>query len=217
MTTLPKPLEPSATAAVAPTPSAAPVAVVAVPPVVEEPPAVSTEALVQAVGRYFPATSRANAGFGVMLSHDLRRSLSLDVDLTGEGGRQVLDEGDLNILAASIGAAASYVHRQKDFSFRAGGGVRLGGAQITGVAANPMSTAEDAFAGPWGGPFLSASVGALLGDTCVLRIGAEAGHSLVETTGNVRIQGKDGTTVLAGSGGVEGPWLALVVSAGWQP
>ncbi len=213
MTTLPKPVEPPV--AKIDTPAPVEGVIVAVP--VEDSEPVATEALVQALGRYFPATSRANWGLGVLLSHEIRPRLALEIDLTGEGGRQTLDEGDLSILAASLGAGTSYVHREKDFSFRFGGGVRLGVAQITGEAADPANTTEDAFAGPWGGPFLSAGVGALVGDSLVVRIGAEAGHAFLQSTGQVRAPSEDGSLEVRGAGGVEGPWIALFASAGWLP
>jgi hypothetical protein len=213
MTTLPKPVEPPVVQKIP-----APVQAVVVPAApVEASTPVATEVLVQALGRYFPATSRANWGLGVLLSHAIRPRLSLEIDLTGEGGRQTLDEGDLSILAASLGSGASYVHRQKDFSFRFGGGLRFGVAQITGEADDPTRTTEDAFAGPWGGPFLSAGVGALVGDSIVVRIGAEAGHALLQSTGKVRAPAEDGSLEVRDAGGVEGPWLALFASAGWLP
>jgi len=213
MTTLPKPVEPLVVQK-APAPV---LDVVALAAPVEASAPVATEALVQALGRYFPAKSRANWGLGVLLSHEIRPRLALEIDLTGEGGRQTLDEGDLSILAASLGVGASYVRREKDFSFRFGGGLRLGVAQITGEAADPTNTTEDAFAGPWGGPFVSAGVGALVGDSLVVRIGAEAGHALLQSTGRVRAPSEDGSLGVSGAGGIEGPWLALFASAGWLP
>jgi hypothetical protein len=162
---------------------------------------------VAGVGRAFLSNQGARLWGGrvdALLVANQRWALTMDIDLErGQKSVATLGEATAWLCSAALGFG---VHgRTGILDGMAVLGGRLGGARLAGTSSQPATVASN-MTHPWGGPLAMLGGAARFGRIS-LGLQAEVGWTILASQGAA-----DGGTILA----TKGPWLALVLDAGFH-
>lgn len=146
----------------------------------------------------------ATLGAGVRYVPSLSRHLVVPLDVTFEHGSNTSALGRVGVSVIALDAGLAWQSSRKSF-LRLGGGIRGGAARYAGAANDAsVATARTIWA-PWVGPFASASIAHVFGDTFMTELILEGGYALTPTRANV----DQGDNVA-----LRGPWVGLALAIG---
>ncbi len=153
--------------------------------------------------RFFSKAGTLWAG-GLRLADDPFPAVGWDVDLLVEHGSVAVSLGHVRIDTITVGAAIVAHHEWSIVSMRAGAGLRIGAATMTGEPSSPLRNGRSVVS-PWGWPLRVLALSVTPIRPLVLELQGEAGYVVLPLGGSVG--GGDEITL-------SGAWAAVQFGAG---